>query len=146
MQMTGIKPMTRGAALLLALLLCLATGAAAAQEKGKTRLRLPGIAGGTAELEFAAAPLVSMSAIPFRLELKGADGTAQGGATIRCDLTMPAMAMPENRPALKEVSPGVYAGKAVFTMAGAWQATFSADRPDWGREILIFEIEQVLMK
>ena len=86
-------------------------------------------------ITFAAAPLVSMSATPFRLELKGADGLPQAGASVRCDLTMPAMAMPENRPELREVAPGIYAGEAIFTMAGAWQAAFAVERPEWGKEI-----------
>jgi len=146
MHPTVINSTIRSGALLFALVLCLATGAEAAKEKGATRLQLQGIAGGTAVLEFAAAPLISMSAIPLRLELMGMDGTPQAGATIHCDLTMPAMAMPENRPAMREIAPGIYAGEAVFTMAGAWQATFSVDRDDWGREILIFDIEQVRMK
>jgi len=146
MRLTVIHLKIRSAALLLALVLCLASGAEAAKERGTTRLQLPGIAGGTAVLEFSAAPLVSMSAIPMRLELMGVDGTPQAGAAIHCDLTMPAMAMPENRPALREIAPGIYTGEAIFTMAGAWQATFSVDRDGWGREILIFDIEQVKMK
>ena len=39
-----------------------------------------------------------------------------------CDMTMPAMPMPPNRPQAAEQSPGVYTTPVMFTMAGDWEA------------------------
>ena len=61
--------------LLIALLHCLLILPAQAENRATTRFELSGAAGETATLEFAAAPLVAMTVIPFRLELKNADGT-----------------------------------------------------------------------
>jgi len=141
-KLTTVKPF----GLLLAMLLCIATASAEARERSTTRLEVPGIAGGTAVLEFSAAPLVSMTTIPFRLELKRADGSPLTGADVACDLTMPAMPMPENRPAAREMQPGNYRGEAVFTMAGAWQAACAIELPAGGKEILLFDIKRVLLK
>jgi len=137
---------TRAAGLLIILAICLTVWPVWAKESECTRLALPGIDGGIASLEFAAAPLVTMTPIPFRLELKKAGNTPFAGAKVRCDLTMPAMPMPENRPKVMETEPGIYTGEAIFTMAGAWQAAFSVENPAGGKEILLFEIEKVLLK
>lgn len=114
--------------------------------KPTTRLELAGIAGGMAVLEYEASPLVTMRPVPFRLTLTNMAGMPIAGAEVRCDLTMPAMAMPENRPTVRETEPGVYRGEALFTMAGAWQAAFSVELPEGGKEILLFAIDRVLLK
>jgi hypothetical protein len=110
-----------------------------------TRLEIEGIDGGTAILTLASEPLRTMTRTPFHLMLTDGTGNPIAGAEVRCDLTMPAMPMPENRPAVREKD-GFYWGEAVFTMAGAWQATFQVAMPDGRLEILIFDIERVLLK
>lgn len=45
------------------------------------------------------------------------------------DLTMPGMAMPENRPAAAEGKPGVYLAKTILTMGGRWQIDVPLDLP-----------------
>lgn len=96
-------------------------------------------------LEFASAPLKSMQAIPFTLTLSDAEGTTLQGLTLRCDLTMPAMAMPPNQPKLMENS-GNYSGTAIFTMAGAWQANFTGEDQAGQSLELTFDIPDVMMK
>ena len=110
-----------------------------------TRLEIEGIDGGKAILNLTSEPLRTMTPTPFHLMLIDAMGTPITGAEVRCDLTMPSMPMPENRPAVREKD-GFYWGEAVFTMAGAWQAAFQVAMPDGRLEILIFDIERVLLK
>lgn len=43
------------------------------------------------------------------------------------DLQMPSMSMPPNTVVLKEIRPGVYAGKGTFTMAGTWRIVGKAN-------------------
>lgn len=128
------------------LLLLLLPLSAQAKERSAIRLELPGIAGGRALLEFDTAKLVSMTSIPFCLKLEKADGSPLAGASVQCDLTMPAMQMPENRPKVLEKGSGSYRGQAVFTMPGKWQAAFAVQLPEGGKEILLFDIERVLLK
>lgn len=111
----------------------------------ETRLEIEGIDGGKAILNLASEPLRTMTPTPFHLVLTDSAGTPITGAEVRCDLTMPAMPMPENRPIVREKA-GFYWGEAVFTMAGDWQATFQVAIPDGRLEILIFDLERVLLK
>ena len=132
--------------LLPALLLGLTSGSLLAEERSTTRFELVGTAGEMASIEFAAAPLVAMTAIPFRLELKNADGTSLTGAVVRCGLTMPSMAMPEYRPQVTERD-GAYVGEMIFTCTqGAWRLTCIAGRPDGAERTLTFDIPRVRMK
>lgn len=131
--------------LLTALLHCLTILPAQAGNR-TTRFDAPGVNGGTAVLEFAAAPLVAMTVIPFRLDLKNADGTPLSGAAVSCDLTMPSMPMPENRPKISEHD-GVYIGELIFTCTqGAWRLTCAVTQPDGGQQTLAFDIPRVRMK
>jgi nitrogen fixation protein FixH len=41
---------------------------------------------------------------------------------VTIDLTMTTMLMPPNTVNMREISPGVYVGTGIFTMAGPWQA------------------------
>jgi hypothetical protein len=125
------------------LLLCAAFPGPAAAEG--TRLEIEGIDGGKAILNLASEPLRTMTPTPFHLLLTNGSGSPITGAEVRCDLTMPAMPMPENRPKIREED-GFYWGEAVFTMAGAWQASFQVAMPDGRLEILIFDIDRVLLK
>jgi len=132
--------------LLIALLHCLLILPAQAENRATTRFELSGAASGTATLEFAAAPLVAMTVIPFRLELKNADGMPLTGAEVRCELTMPSMPMPENRPKITERD-GAYAGEMIFTCTrGAWLFTCAVTQPDGRQQTLAFDIPRVRMK
>lgn len=65
----------------------------------------------------------SMREATIELSLTDAAGKPAAGRKVSFDLTMPAMAMPPNKPAAKEIRSGVYQAKAVFTMAGEWLVT-----------------------
>jgi hypothetical protein len=119
---------------------------AQAGESATTRFELPAAGGGTAVLEFAAAPLVAMTVIPFRLDLENADGTPLTGAAVHCDLTMPSMPMPENRPKVSERD-GAYVGELIFTCTqGAWRFACVVDPPDGQQQTLVFAIPRVRLK
>jgi hypothetical protein len=62
-----------------------------------------------------------------------------------CDLTMPAMPMPENRPVLKCGAIGCN-GDAVFTMAGAWDITCDVTFSSGKTAQFLFVIDMVQMK
>ncbi len=95
-----------------------------------------------ASLHFSASTLKSMTEIPFRLELEDATLVISSAA---CDLTMPAMPMPENRPALVCAANSCY-GTAVFTMAGAWRVTFDLVLKNGTQTAIAFDIEMVELK
>lgn len=136
----------RALSLLFALFQLLLILPAQAENRSTTRFEPAGATGGTAVLEFAAAPLVAMTVIPFRLDLKNADGSPLTGATVRCDLTMPSMPMPENRPKIAERD-GAYVGESIFTCTrGAWRLTCVVDQADGQQQTLAFDIPRVRMK
>jgi hypothetical protein len=61
-------------------------------------------------------------------------------------MSMPSMAMPENRPKVTEHD-GAYAGEMIFTCAmGAWQINCLAEKADGNRQSMTFDIERVRMK
>jgi len=102
---------------------------------------------GSAVLELDTDVLVTMTMTPFRLSIKDAAGTPLTGAKVRCELTMPAMAMPENRPKVTEREDGSYGGELIFTCAqGAWRMTCQAEKGDAGSQTMIFDIPKVRMK
>lgn len=146
MQAKTMKKMLKAAALLATFVLYLTVWNVEAGKRPSTRIEMEGIAGGKAVLEFASASLHTMTPTTFRLTLTNKTGMPIEGAKVDCDLIMPAMAMPENRPAVQETAAGVYLGEAVFTMAGAWQAVFSVEPSSGGKEILLFDIKRVLLK
>ena len=111
----------------------------------ETRLEKAMPEGGTAVLTFAAAPLLSMTEIPFTVELTGGTGTIFSDAAVSLRLAMPAMAMPLNNPkALWQ--DGAYHGMAVFTMAGEWHAIMVIQRPGHNVVDLTFKLGEVQMK
>ena len=86
-----------------------------------------------------------MQSIPFQLEVTKGDDTPCTGLNFSSSLTMPAMPMPPNNP--KVAARGdLYSGSLVFTMAGAWQATFTAETGNGQNIVLVFDIPRVLMK
>lgn len=135
----------RQAAAALTFLLILSALAAPALAGGETRLEETASGDLRAVLLLRAAPLIAMTRIPFELQLTDAAGSPQTGASVRCDLSMPAMAMPINRPAVTEKG-GSYRGEAIFTMAGAWRATFEILLPNGEAKTLTFDLDRVLLK
>lgn len=105
-----------------------------------------GAAPGSAVLELQADELVTMTVIPFRLLIKDNAGQALTGARVSCDMTMPSMTMPENRPKVTEFD-GAYGGELIFTCAmGAWRIQCLAELSDGSRQVMTFDIDKVRMK
>lgn len=101
---------------------------------------------GNSVLELQTDELVTMTPIPFRLLIKDANGRPLTGAQVTCDMTMPSMTMPENRPRVTEQD-GVYTGEMIFTCAmGAWRITCTAISADNSSRTVTFDIESVKMK
>lgn len=101
--------------------------------------------GSTATLTISSNPIVSMTQVDLHLTINKAHGVMLMPASASCDLTMPAMPMPKNRPVL-ECGPIGCSGKAIFTMAGEWDVicdvTFSSGKTSQ----LLFVIDMVKMK
>jgi hypothetical protein len=112
---------------------------------GTTRSECAGENGSQAILEVAADPLLTMRPVRFRLILHAPDGSRTTEPQLDCDLTMPAMAMPENRPRI-EATTDEYLGEAVFTMAGRWEAEMTVRVADKAVDRLVFPVERVLLK
>lgn len=118
------------------------TSAALATE---TRLEKAMPEGGKAVLTFAAKPLVTMTEIPFTVQLTGGTGKVFADAKVSLRLLMPAMAMPLNNPkALWQDK--AYHGQAIFTMAGEWNAIMIIQRPGHDVIDLTFKLGEVQMK
>jgi hypothetical protein len=101
---------------------------------------------GTATLELLADELVTMTVIPFRLFISDAGGRPLTGARVSCDMIMPSMPMPENRPKVTERD-GAYAGELTFTCPmGAWQINCLAKKADGSHQTMTFDIDKVRMK
>jgi hypothetical protein len=97
------------------------------------------------ELDSEAVP-VAMTRIPFRLHLFDADGQPLSGAKVVCNMDMPSMTMPENRP---QVVPGddAYLGEMIFTCTmGAWRISFDATHSDGRIQRVTFYVEQVRLR
>ena len=122
--------------------LCCATTFATAAE---TRIETVLADGGKAAIIFADSPLKTMTEIPFSIELNDETGSTIKNAELALSLTMPFMEMPPNNPKAgwREIS---YKGRAIFTMAGAWQVNVEIKRPKTATEKIIFDIEMVVMK
>jgi hypothetical protein len=82
-------------------------------------------AGVTVELTVDPYPPKPMQKARFSLAVTNADGDPVTGGSVVCDMTMPAMKMPVNRPAAHETRPGTYTAEVLFTMAGEWQAALT---------------------
>lgn len=109
-------------------------------------IRIQATAPGSAVLELQAEELVTMTVIPFRLLINDATGRPLTGAKVSCDMIMPSMPMPANRPKVVEHD-GVYRGEMIFTCAmGAWRINCLAETTDGFRQMLTFDIAKVRMK
>lgn len=129
--------------LLTALLLTLVPGLGYASH---IELTAKGAEPGSAVLELATEVLVTMTPIPFRLLIRDAQGQAVKGAQVSCEMTMPAMKMPENKPKVTERD-GAYSGDLMFTCAqGAWLISCEVAAKGQPKKILTFDIERVRMR
>lgn len=101
---------------------------------------------GQATLEIQADQLVTMTALPFRLLIKDEAGKALSGARVSCDLIMPSMRMPENRPQIVERD-GAYVGEMILTCTmGGWRAACVAENEQGLRQTMTFDIGTARMK
>ena len=82
--------------------------------------------GNVYELTIAAETIETMKPLPIMLSVKNAGGVPVSGVKVSCSLTMPAMAMPNNSPPIKESDEaGLYKGFFLLTMGGLWHVEFS---------------------
>jgi hypothetical protein len=110
------------------------------------RIQATTASSGQAVLELQTDELVTMTVIPFRLLISDAAGKPVTGARVSCDLTMPSMSMPENRPQMTERD-GAYTGEMVLTCTmGDWRATCSAEDAKGQRQTMIFDLGPARMK
>jgi len=123
------------------LLICSTTTLLAAE----TSLEKKAFNSGKVILNLADSPLKAMTETPFAVTVVGDTGIVIKDAKLSIAMDMPAMPMPPNNPVAKW-DDGAYRGKAIFTMAGAWQITINIQRPGYDQEQVIFDIEQVMMK
>jgi hypothetical protein len=131
----------RKAVFLLCLLLLLVTPVLAVE----TVLNATDADGATATLTLSSKPVLSMMPTDLRLTMDKAHGNMLLATAAICDLTMPAMPMPENRPVLKCGVIGC-SGDAVFTMAGAWDVTCDVIFSSGKTSQFLFVIDMVQMK
>jgi hypothetical protein len=76
----------------------------------------------TVTLRVSPYPPAPMQQAEFSISIVDGQGRPVAGARVSCDMSMPAMAMPPNRPLAVEQSPGLYTTPVMFTMAGDWEA------------------------
>jgi hypothetical protein len=101
---------------------------------------------GQAALEIQAAELVTMTPLPFRLLISDAGGKPLTGAKVSCELSMPSMSMPENRPKVVERD-GAYAGEMILTCTmGDWRVACLAEDEKGLRRTMTFDIGTARMK
>ena len=95
---------------------------------------------GSAVLELHTDELVTMTALPFRLIIRDETGRPVTGAQVGCELSMPAMVMPENRPKIVERD-GAYAGEMILTCTmGDWRMACVATQADGQRRTMSFDL------
>ena len=131
----------RKAVFLICLLLFLVTPVLAAE----TVISTSDADGAKATLTLSVNPLLSMTPTELHLVMNKAHGDMLMLTSAVCDLTMPAMPMPENRPVLECGAIGCN-GSAVFTMAGAWDITCDVTFPRGKTSKFLFVIDMVQMK
>lgn len=97
------------------------------------------------ELTVAAAKLETMKPLPFTIDVTTSAGAPVPAAKLSCSLTMPAMAMPNNAPPVRQGrKAGQYEGVFLLTMGGLWQVELSAVYPSGQNDFVVFEIAGVL--
>lgn len=137
-----MRPNPRALPAILTLALLAPTLAAASPIEFQAKGAEPG----SAVLELATEYPVTMTPIPFRLLIREANGRPITGAQVSCEMTMPAMKMPENRPRVK-AREDHYGGELMFTCAqGAWRISCEVARTGHPRQTLVFDIDRVRMR
>jgi len=112
---------------------------------GSIRFETTGNLGTAATLELRQNPLVVMKPTFFSLRTTPLLPVSPAIRELRCDLTMPAMPMPPNKPKVLRTGEA-FTGEMIFTMAGIWQAEFNIPLPAGKEERFVFTIDQVLLK
>jgi len=117
--------------LLLALVLALAACGTRESPEGKPPAKSPAppaqLSSWKIELQ-AAEPIVSDKPVEFTATVKDASGEPVADAQVELSLAMKSMDMGENKARLTAAAPGVYGGKATFTMAGPWEVEVRATK------------------
>jgi hypothetical protein len=86
-------------------------------------------------------PPAPMQQAEFLISIVDGRGRPLVGAAVSCDMTMPAMTMPPNRPKAVEQSPGLYTTPVMFTMAGDWEALIEVIPRDGARGLFRFSMK-----
>jgi hypothetical protein len=114
--------------LLILLLFFLTVSTSAAQEVGDSEEKYRAISdlGNIYELSIETGAVEVMKPVPVTIKVSNKDGALIPEAKISCSLTMPAMAMPSNKPPIKESDEiGQYEGVILLTMGGLWHVEIS---------------------
>ena len=135
------RAVTKISVLLLSFLLFLSAPVLAVE----TVLNAVDADGAAATLTLSSDPLLSMTPTDLRLTMDKAHGDTLLATSAVCDLTMPAMTMPVNRPILECSAIGC-SGNAIFTMAGAWDMTCEVSFSSGKTSRFLFVIEMVQLK
>lgn len=112
---------------------------------GETVLEAGSTDGAKATLTLSGSPLLTMTPTGMHLVLNRAHSEYLRPITASCDMTMPAMPMPENRPRLSCSATGCR-GEVIFTMAGAWEAACDVSFSSGKNSRFVFAIDMVQMK
>ncbi len=90
----------------------------------------------SASLDVSPGRPAPMSDVELRLALSDSDHNPIVGAAVVFDATMPGMEMAENRFEGVEESDGIYRGRTVLTMAGAWRLRVEVVSRDTRRDFI----------
>ena len=83
--------------------------------------------------------------LPVKINVSDQNGKSMTGSQITCLLTMPAMAMPTNKPPLKATGvDGQYSGIFVLTMGGLWHVELEATYSSGEKEAVVIPIPGVV--
>lgn len=96
-------------------------------ETGENTYRATSKSGNTYTLHITAETLEVMKPLPVSISITDKQGAPIQDARLTCSLTMPAMAMPNNKPPIKASDEaGLYKGLFLLTMGGLWHVEISA--------------------
>jgi hypothetical protein len=93
------------------------------------------------ELQVDPYPPLPMKQASFVLTITDSQSLPVQGATVFCDMSMPAMPMPPNRPQALEGRPGAYSADILFTMAGEWQTDVQVALQDGSTHTFTFAMK-----
>lgn len=88
-----------------------------------------------------------MKPLPIKINVLTQDGAPISGAQITSSLTMPAMAMPSNKPPIKEGdTPGQYEGVFLLTMGGLWHVELASIYSSGQKDLVVIPISVIASK